>query len=373
MTITENTLFQAMQLLRIRNIKFFPDSEMVTPCVLIERGSEENRIIDCGKGENLNNAFYSALFESFERYSAEHFSTYEYYESSVNLEKHINLCSPSTLYPFNPMSKIADTKKLFWSKGYDLLNKENCYVPTECIAFPSKSEFSFISTIGLASGQTYIEAVNHAIYEAIEHDTLTTCLITKQIGKRLKITNEKILAQLAIFSNKNIDIEIRYLENIYGIPCVITLMRNAPHFENNNIAGMGCNLNLDIAIMRSITECQQSYDFWYDKYLKGDFEEKEIVHPPLELNEEFLLNKDELEIDCNKIIFESYEEELEYILNKLKEYITRLICIDITNKNLLIPTVKVVIPDFLETIESDYIRLKGKLLSDALENRSDMR
>ena len=372
MIINENRLFQAMKILKINNIKFFPDSEMLTPSVLIERESGNNKIIDCGKGENLKNAFYSALFESFERYSAEHFFTHEYYGSSVKLRECINLCSPSSLYPFNPMSIHADSRELYWSKGYDLLSDKECYVPTECIAFPSKSSFSFISTIGLASGQSYIEAIIHAIYEAIEHDTLSTHLIAKQMGSRLKIKNKKILTLLQKFNDKRIDIEVRYLENIYGIPCVITLMRNAPHFEKNNIAGMGCNLNLDVAIMRSITECQQSYDYWYNKYSTGSLIEKGIVHPPLELNEEFSLNNDELEIDHEKIEFKCNEEELECILDRLKEYITKLICIDITHKDLLIPTVKVMIPDFLETIEYNYIRLKGKLLSEALKNQGDI-
>lgn len=372
MSLNENLILNALNQLKITNICLFPFSEMVTPTILIERGKKGDETVDCGKGKDVKSAFLSALFESFERYSAEVYNKYEYIGSSIELGEKYNLCSPTLLYPNNPNSEKADSMSIKWSKGYDLLNRKTCYLPMECIAFPSESSFCNVSTIGLASGQSKIDAILHGIYETIEHDTLTTHVMTKSLGKRLKVKDKFVKNLLIELQSKDIEIEIRYLENIYEVPCVIALMKKAPHFEKYNIAGMGANLDLNIAVIRAVTECQQSYDFWYRRFLSGNLLEKGIIHPPLELKGEFYLNNecnDKKDIKCK---FHSLADELNFLISRIGEFTSEIICTDITNDSLKIPCVKITIPDFLETETKIFQKSKGILLEKVLKSKDWM-
>lgn len=330
---------------------------MVTPTVIIKRKFNNNTITDCGKGINLENAFYSAIFESFERFSAERFNKIEKICNSSEFGDLCNVCLPSDLYS---ISKDYDNKQRKWCVGTDLLSNNICYVPIECVSFPTSSDFCNVTTVGLASGSNIDNAKLHALYEMIEHDTLTTYVLTKNLGQKLIINDNSALAILSKLKRNMINIEMRLLKNIYDIPCVLSLCNGNIQTGYNQVAGMGCSLNLSTAIIRSLTECQQSFDYWSMKYENNEMVEDGIVHPPLEIDINFEVGKDTIDSsEIETLCFNSITEELNVVLKRIEKYVTKVVCVDITNEFLEIPCVKIIIPEFLDTTSDRYPKDKA--------------
>lgn len=349
-------LNEVFEYLKVKEIKMFPDSKMATPTIVIKRGTTNGVCCDCGKGITKETAFLSCLYESIERFCAEHYCEVNY----KGLPSYDNNCfiKPSDFYNYK---NTKDNEKINWVKCDEIIKHKKVYVPLECIAFPCDSDFYNVSTIGLSSGKTLDEAILHAIYEILEHDILSTFLMANTFAKKMKKFPENIETILSLLKKNNVEFDCLYLDNIYKIPCVLCLITKVNDLPIK-AAGIGCNIDLEVATIRAITEAQQSFDYWNMKYEEKEMNEINIVHPPLYLRDSVIFSKNEVEYKTlyNKIVIHN---ELNLIIQILSHFTNNIIVKNITD-NFFEETVvvKVLIPNMEDSIDDNFLRSKGTLL-----------
>jgi len=85
--------------LNVRNISRIEPAWSPVPTYVIQRLSDGEIVEDCGKGLTPLDAFFSALFESIERSSAESIGKREFLTGSFGeLEYKYNLCAPKDFF-----------------------------------------------------------------------------------------------------------------------------------------------------------------------------------------------------------------------------------------------------------------------------------
>ncbi|MHB1395003.1 MAG: YcaO-like family protein [Clostridia bacterium] len=354
-------LIEMFQKLRIKKIENIASHMSVNPTFTVTRGTEEGETTDCGKGLTVKDAFYSGLFESIERYSAENFDNIECEGSALELKAKYNLCAPSEIYP---SLKHADKITLSWCEATNLLNNEKLLVPLECVKFPMQGSFSDVNTVGLASEATHEGAIVHAIYELVEHDTLSIYSYNGLKGRKIKLTQEdgELYNIYTSLIEKGISVDVRLLDNDLKIPTVLALFMDIPTMKDVKIAGMGSNMDIRIALKRALLECQQSSDYWYMRYKANDMEERIIVHPSLELYKKYdVSDKWVCTSEIEKFNFGDKEEELAFLLNKLNHITEQVIVVNITNSLLDVPCVKVIIPEFESSLNDEHLKERCKM------------
>ncbi len=354
--------------LRVKKIENISTKLSVNPTFMVTRDTDDGETSDCGKGLTIIDAFYSGLFESIERFSAENYNSVVCEGTAVELKKQYTICSPSDLYPDQ---KSADEFFLSWSEGRNLLTKENILVPLECVKFPIKGKFSDVNTAGLASGNTEEVAIIHAIYELVEHDTLSIYCYNGLKGRRIKLTEEdgQLFEIYSSLVEKGIKVDLRLLDNDLKIPTVLALFPDIPTMRDVKIAGMGSNMDVRIAMKRALLECQQSSDYWHKRYIANDMEEKGIVRPSLELYEKYgVIDKLVYTNELKYYSFQDKGEELEFILEKLSNITEKVIVVNITHNLLSVPCVKVIIPEFESSLDDKHLKERCKLFGEILKN-----
>ena len=130
-----------------------------------------------GKGARPIDAKTGAVMEAIERQTAIR-TRLPFVEASF-----ANLCQTApTLDPRSVNQRLRDgysEKTIYcWSEAFDLVTQEKCWVPSKYAGFlwrelPHPSPFATNDTTGLASGNTFEEAVCHALCELAERDAWT--------------------------------------------------------------------------------------------------------------------------------------------------------------------------------------------------------
>ena len=304
-----------------------------SPVFFIKRRDESNNLIcDCGKGLTVKNAFLSALYEMVERSSAERFVGQPNFSKSNVGTSHLQ-----------EKYKNIPTKKVCYGKN--ILDGALIMLPQDVVKFPPESEIDFNGTIGLASGVSYEDAVIHAIYEVLEHDSISLFLNTGLPCYQMVIDNSyKEIIEIKKFAEaKGIKCTVRLLTSPFDIFPVLVTYENMPDFENYKVAGIGCSLDPVIATRRAFTECEQSAALWYEKYRKHDMEESGIYHPSFDMD--FLYSYDSKTIKLSDISAIKTENELEYLKKELSTQVHEIIVVDISQVELQTSCVKVLIPE----------------------------
>lgn len=347
---TTELLSQLVQDERVEGIYKADCNFITSPVFFIKRRDPNgNLICDCGKGMTEKNAFLSALYEMIERIAAESFEGKEY-----NPEDDGSRQSDVTI-------KSAGNKKV--CEGINLLDGSVERVSQDAVRFPPESGVGFNGTIGLASGATYSEAVVHAIYEVLEHDTISLLL---QTGLPCYLVNiderqNELLAIVEAARSKGIKCTIRLLTSSFNVYPVLVTYENMPGFENYKVAGIGCSINPVTAVRRALTECEQSAALWYEKYKTQDMEEGEIYHPSFELGFKYAF--DERVICLSDIPAIEVDDEFEYLKAELSKEVSKVIAVDISRGGLFKNCVKVLIPE----LEFDLGQRKGQSNTQRIE------
>lgn len=347
--------------LNVRNILRIDSAWSPVPTYVIQRLSDGEIVEDCGKGLTPLDAFFSALFESIERSSAESISKREFLTGSFGELKHkYNLCAPKEFFP---KKQVTNDIVLKWCKGYELLSEEDIYVPLDTVAFPYDSKYFQVITTGLAANRTKEEAILHALYELIEHDTVSIYYYTGLPGRDIELTrkDEPLYNIYQKFVNVGIKIAVKYLDNDLHIPTVLTLFEEIPGVPSVKTAGIGCHFDPFIAARRALTECAQSASFWLHRYLNGQIAEGKIFHPPLYFGSHYSVN-------CNPIRLQEIENrstgdvniDLKLLLDLLKEVASRIIYVDLTREDFPFPCARLLIPNFEDLLIGDETVTKTK-------------
>ena len=240
------------------------------PVVSVCRPNAKSNAVCQGKGLTLDAAKISGVMESIETYCAENILLPLRYASQRQL-------TGQQMADLERLSRVAGSgltsdTRLFWIEGRDLASQDVCLVPFELVhadftvPYLSGTGHFLLSTTGLASGNSYDEAVLHATCEVIERDAMTLANLDLQGLKKLRVALDTIDNAAARHLLSNL-FDRDMLVAVWNITTDITvaafkcqmLDRDAATMTANLLAeGYGCHPNRSVALLRAITEAAQS-------------------------------------------------------------------------------------------------------------------
>jgi putative methanogenesis marker protein 1 len=213
-----------------------------------------------GKGATPAEAKVSAMMEGIERFSAEVDGRDLLIDRYSVLSRRSVALDPESL--ILPRGADPDSP-LPWTLGYDLVKKEELYVPASAVFHPLPLSFAQLfrtSTNGLASGNTLEEAVFHALMEIIERDAWSLAEASRNTGPKLEaVSDDLALSLLRKFEAAGIEVTLKDITSDIGIPTVAAVSDDTLLKDPSLLTiGMGTHTSARIAVLRALTEVAQS-------------------------------------------------------------------------------------------------------------------
>ncbi|MCS3901438.1 YcaO-related McrA-glycine thioamidation protein [Methanococcus voltae] len=248
-----------------------------------------------GKGATETQAKVSSSMEAIERYCAEQ-DEYTPLKSTNNPKNPVNLYD-LIIPTLNTLSKNDNTANnvndgnttnddinndnsiesslnnsnlnisvVEWVEGYDIINNENVEVPANSVFHPYEAKtgkWLFRSnTNGLASGNSYDEAVFHGILEVVERDAWSISELSRNTYRKINVSDAKnplIHEMLIKFRKAKINVILKDLTSEIGIPTIACISDEDVLKDPALLCmGVGCHLDPEIAVIRALTEVAQS-------------------------------------------------------------------------------------------------------------------
>jgi ribosomal protein S12 methylthiotransferase accessory factor len=386
---------------------YIPNYSAVLP------GTEDIFWVYSGKGVKKSDAKAGALMEAIERYSSLSGTYPRNYIQGCYLElskSYNKVLHPAEVV--EPVNEMYNDKyhTMNFLPGFDLLTNEEVLVPAEIALYryfpkhPAISAFSHSHTNGLASGNVLEEAICHALCEVIERDAVSiadlcaSCIpynilekiidSFKKEGYRItRISAEdKFVDDSSVFA----DVDISEISKFEPIECLLKRFTDAgipllikditqkdigiPTFVASSIEwvthhygyfakGYGTHPDARIALIRAVTEVSQTRaanihgardDLRKIQYKDNDeiYKRKWQFMPASssfmrKRNNKKIIKFSEVTTHMNGDIL----DDINLILYGLKRAgLKRAIVIDLTNPNIGIPVVRVIVPG-LESFE----------------------
>ncbi|MGB9938868.1 YcaO-related McrA-glycine thioamidation protein [Methanosarcina sp.] len=331
-----------------------------------------------GKGSTEQRARISAIMESFERCLAERpglnanieggISAPALVESYTSVTQSCTALDPATLLlpqPYLPQSLFE------WVGAYDLINREEVFVNANAVYHPYDSpgqcQKLFLSnTNGLASGNVIEEAILHGLLEVIERDAISIAQFSRNLGKEIVLTEEDgYLYELASkFRDAGIELKVWLVPTDTGIPTVIAATDDLKLKDPALLVmGAGSHLNPEIAVARAITEAAQSRVVQIQGAREDTDREgfiRSVGYDRMKrLNWFWFEDGEKISLsEVQDLSRKSPAENIDVILEKLKDLAERVLVVDLSREEVKVPVVRVIIPGFeLFTIDRDR---KGK-------------
>jgi thioglycine synthase len=410
-TLSENLhLCKKIGVTRMADITFLDKLYMPNYSAILP-GTEDSIWVYSGKGANKTEAMASALMEAIERYSSLHNSSPRSFIQGTH--KELSKSYSKVLHPAEVVEPVnfpdyRNDVTMDFLLGFDLLSNEEVLVPAEIALYkyfpklPANPVFSYSHTNGLAAGNVFEESICHALCEIIERDAASiadlcassiqytvlqdlTKWIERVTGNHsiIRMPGESFIDDSTIFS----DVDISEIQNEFSLlkhivrrfeDAGITLLVKditqqdigIPTFVASSIEwitddygyfakGYGTHPDARIALIRSITEVSQTRA----ANIQGARDDLKKIHYP---------KKDEIykrkwqfmqasspQENISSIKFSEIKtyvkkdilQDIKHILRGLKRAgLRRAIVVDLTNPDIGIPTVRVIVPG-LETFE----------------------
>ncbi len=237
-----------------------------------------------GKGARPIDAKVGAMMEAVERQTAIR-TRLPFAAASFAGLRH----EESTLDPRSINQRLRDdyseATTYCWSEAFDLITQEKCWVPSKYAGFlwrelPHPSPFATNDTTGLASGNTFEEAVCHALCELAERDAWTMA----ELGARQLPRERRSLAYgidhkdgpddfelypclelpgddplLQQFHQAGLSPMVRDITSSLGVPTFFASVVDQS-IEGSPMAhsGLGTHPDARVALRRALTEVAQS-------------------------------------------------------------------------------------------------------------------
>jgi YcaO-like protein with predicted kinase domain len=323
-----------------------------------------------GKGTTRDDAHAGAIMEGIERHAGE-YCDYEVVVSSFNkLRKRAACVKPDEII-VPAIAEYSDDLEIEWVCGYDLIQSRRTFVPLNAVICPYDPKTGpvlfYASSNGLASGNTLIEALCHAICEIIERDAQAISvarselrpLLRAMVGRaapaedhdslkrRISLSGLPRRAQLLINKLKNADQDV-YL---YDLTCTAgiatiecSIVEKKIDGSGDAYGGVGAHPDARVALLRAITEAAQSRL----ACIQGGREDlPEIVRHRVcdRIDEVFDQGRWMSFDEIPSVEDEWIDEDVQLMLSRLPEYgLHQLVAFDMTHPDVRIPVVRIVIP-----------------------------
>ncbi len=243
-----------------------------------------------GKGLTAADSRASALMEAIERQTAIH-AKLPIVEGSYRKlrDGKIAVTNPES-FNHKLVDDYSEDRPYWWIQGYDFLADESILAPAGLAGLgpqyvESCSPYEVNSSNGLASGNSFAEAMCHALCELLERDAWTLADLeshwipfaraqtvfgaqaaafglddpTAYPRINLRDAGEPLLPLIQKFENAGLCPVVRDITSDFGIPCVMASVADdcVPGFPQSH-GGMGAHPNARIAVIRALTELAQS-------------------------------------------------------------------------------------------------------------------
>jgi ribosomal protein S12 methylthiotransferase accessory factor len=323
-----------------------------------------------GKGTTRADAHAGALMEAIERHAGE-YCNYDVIVASYKELREGVLCVRPSEIIVPLLQEYSDDLRLEWVCGYDLLQGRETFVPLNAVICPytprDGAPLFYASTNGLASGNSLIEALCHAVCEIIERDAQAISVARselrpllrqlaglagneqddKPIRRRISLSQLPRRGRLLVTKLKRAGLGV-YIQDltctagIATLECAIVERKGAG--TGDAYGGVGAHPDARVALLRAITEAAQSRL----ACIQGGREDlPEILrHRTCDRIEDVFEQGHWISFrEVPSVEHQRIDEDLRYLLNRLPQYgLHQLIAFDMTHPEVGIPVVRVVVP-----------------------------
>jgi ribosomal protein S12 methylthiotransferase accessory factor len=323
-----------------------------------------------GKGTTQDDAHAGAIMEGIERHAGEYCS-YAITTSSYNkLSKRANCVKPDEII-VPAVNEYSDDLEIEWVCGYDLLQSLETFVPLNAVICPYTPQTGPIlfypSSNGLASGNTLVEALCHAICEIVERDAQAISVARSElrplvrsivglteteqdsssIKRRISLSDLPRRAQLLLgkLTKAGQDVYLYDLTCTAGIATIeCSIVERKSDGGGDAYGGVGAHPDARVALLRAITEAAQSRL----SCIQGGREDlPEIVrHKTCERIEDIFEQGGWISFrEVPSVENEQIDDDVRLLLKRLPEYgLHQLVAFDMTRPEVGIPVVRIVVP-----------------------------
>jgi ribosomal protein S12 methylthiotransferase accessory factor len=329
-----------------------------------------------GKGATPTEARVSAIMEGIERYSAE-------VPPGVTLPVARYPNVDSDLPALDPADLILPPGRdsrmpIPWVAGYDLLQEEDILVPASAVFHPLPDTYPQLfrtSTNGLASGNTFEEAVFHALMEVIERDAWSLVEASRDTGPRVTAIGDALSSDLlARFASANVEVHVKDITSDLGIPTFAAVSDDVQLRDPALLTlGMGTHTSARIALLRALTEVAQSrltqIHGAREDTDTADFRRKAGYERVRRMNAYWFNGRSEEPFDnVPSYDTDDFLSDIGIALDRIRRAgMERVIVVDLTRPEIGVPVVRVIVPG-LEVYAMDQERV-GRRCRDARNRR----
>jgi len=255
-----------MGITRIANITGL--DRIGVPVVMVCRPNSRSIAVSQGKGIDLDAATASGLMEAAELYHAEHI------ELPLKLGSMAELSKSHSFVDVNRLARLAGARfesnlTMVWVEGIDLISGQSRWLPFDTVrtnftlpTMPGGGCFDCNSN-GLASGNTFEEAVCHATYEVIERDATTLWNRIPSQDRALTGVDSDSIADVAcrvvLQRLRDVGFEVGIWETTtdINVPAFFCIIADRQNPVSHHGIGAGAHLAPEIALLRALTEAVQ--------------------------------------------------------------------------------------------------------------------
>jgi len=244
------------------------------PVAMAVRPNSYTLSVSLGKGADTETALISAAMEAVETAVAEKLpddlltsSIQQLHHSGCNI---IDLKRTARCHP----QRIGDKDELAWFSCRNIITSEDTMVPWSLIGMdhrPSPQSYHdafYVSSDGLASGNTYSEAVFHGLCELVERDALARWqFASADLVRRSEIepTGDEhayLPALLELISRAGLQLRVFRMYSDTRLPVFMATLAPRHHLKvlagGIRCGGCGCHPDPGRAIVGAITEAAQA-------------------------------------------------------------------------------------------------------------------
>jgi ribosomal protein S12 methylthiotransferase accessory factor len=249
-----------------------------------------------------------------------------------------------------------------WVPGEDLVSGKTVLVPYEMVhadytmaghpgagCFPS-------STNGLASGNTALEAICHAICEVVERDALSiwhACSARYQAGRRIDlgtVDDTACCEMIDKFTIAGLECGLWDVTTDTGVATFLCLIRDNGPGAGHLGLGSGTHLDRRVACMRALTEAAQTRlnyisgareDLGAEEYDAAGMDEKAGA-----FDEMFAMGEGTFAFErAPNVVNETLQQDLESLLERLSDVgVSEVVSVDLSREDFGVPVTRVIIP-----------------------------
>jgi ribosomal protein S12 methylthiotransferase accessory factor len=332
------------------------------PVVMVSRPNARSIAVTHGKGLTLDAARASGLMEAAETWHAERIDLPLKFGSQRDLE-----AAGHPLVDVDALPRVAGDRfhrdlPMLWIEGRDLFTDEPAWLPYEMVhtnwtlPLPPGHGCFPASTNGLASGNHPLEAVCHALCEAVERDATT---LWRRLGPAARARTGLDLGTvddgacrevLARIERAGLAVAAWETTTDVAVPSFYCLIVDHRGDVAHPGEGAGCHPAKEVALLRALTEAAQ-VRMTYITGARDDLHPDEYAQPALfekVSKARALMRAIGPPRDFGAIPSRhaaTFRDDLAWMLDRLRATgIRQAVAVDLTKPVLGLPVVRVVVP-----------------------------